>query len=115
MDKQTRKALLIALKALEDRQQDLFEMGHTFWHCDAQDDDHKKPFYYYQINRSVGMSTCSTCYKLMENRRAIRKVQKLLGLPLLPFTSNYKVDKHVQNMSVSNASMFNPNYDYLKS
>jgi len=113
MDKKTKRILKDCLKMLESCQTALFEKGHDFWHCDAQDEAHKKPFYYYQINKSKNMSTCSTCYALMENRKRIRTVQKLLGLPLTPFITDFKEDFHQKRMSVSNSSEWNPNYRYI--
>lgn len=113
MDKELTKALENNLKDLFDFNESLFDQGHTFWHCDGQDQEHKKPFYYYQINRTTHMSTCSTCYKLIENRKKIRAIQKKLGIDLLPLITNYKEETHVKRISVKNSNDFNPNYNYL--
>ena len=113
MDKELKKSLENNLKDLKEFQDHLFEQGHTFWFCDSQDEDHKKPFYYYQINRTQNMATCSTCYKLIENRKKIRTIEKILGIELTPLTSNIKEVKHLQRMSVSNGSEWNPNYAYV--
>ena len=112
-DNKYNKALKNHLKDLNEFQDELFDKGHTFWHCDAQDSTHNKPFYYYQINRTTNMSTCSTCHKLIENRKKIRKIEKELGIELTPLTSNFKTEEHLKRMSVKNASDFNPNYSYL--
>ena len=90
MDAQLKKALESHLKTLWDYQRSLFERGHTFWFCQGRDTEHNKPFYYYQINKSQQMATCSTCYSLMENRKHIRKIQRDLGLPLTPFYTNHQ-------------------------
>jgi hypothetical protein len=108
-----KKLLEEHLKTLWTFQQHLFEQGHTFWHCDAQDEAHNKPFYYYQINKSRNMSTCSTCYQLMENRRKIRAIERQLGLPLTPFITSERKEEHIKRMSVSSSSEWNPNYRYL--
>lgn len=110
----TEKYLLSHLETLKEFQSHLFQQGHTFWHCDSQDEEHKKPFYYYQINRSKHMSTCSTCYKLMENRKKIREVEKLLNVPLTPFITNHTDQNHVKRMNVSGGSRggFNVNHSY---
>lgn len=108
-----KKALEEHLKTLKEFQDHLFNQGHTFWHCDAQDASHNKPFYYFQINRSTHMSTCSTCYQLMQNRKKIRAIEKELGLPLTPLTSNIKELEHVKRMSISDKGDFNPNFHYM--
>ena len=113
MNKELKKALEAHLKTLWEYQQSLFAQGHTFWYCDSQDESHKKPFYYYQINKSVNMATCSTCQTLMENRKKIRAVEKQLGLELTPFYTNHREESHVKNVSVKNKSDFNPNYAYM--
>ena len=108
------KALLYKqIEFLEDHQQTLFDKGHTFWFCDSQDIDHNKPFYYYQINRTQNMATCSTCYKLIELRKEIRAIQKLLKIELTPLITNFKNENLVKNISVNNKSDFNPNYSYM--
>jgi hypothetical protein len=101
------------LADLWDHQQTLFDQGHTFWHCDAQDASHNKPFYYYQINRSTHMSTCSTCYKLMENRKKIREIEKMLNMPQTPLWTDEKQSEHVKRISVKNGSEWNPNFAYI--
>ncbi len=83
------KLILNNINTLEKFQENLFERGHTFWHCNAQDVEHNKPFYYYQINKSKHMSTCSTCSQLMENRKEIRRLQKLIGVEQTPLYTNY--------------------------
>lgn len=107
------KALKAHLQTLILLQDTLFEKGHDFWHCDSQDEEHKKPFYYYQINRVVNMSTCGTCQKLIENRKRIRSIQKQLGVTLLPLWTNEKSEEHVIRMSVSDSRVCNPNYRYI--
>lgn len=111
--KNLKKALLNNIKDLKDFQNHLFENGHDFWHCDAQDKEHKKPFYYFQINRTKHMSTCGTCQKLIENRKKIRAIQKLLGIDQDPLTSNFKEVNHIKRMSVSDSRTANPNYNYI--
>lgn len=113
MVKEVKRELERHLDTLWEYQQHLFDQGHTFWHCDSQDRSHNKPFYYYQINRSTNMSTCSTCYKLMENRKKIRSIEKLMGKWLTPLWTNHTEDNIKKRMSVSNSSEFNPNYQYL--
>ena len=94
MTKNEIKLIQDHIKTLENYQQHLFRDGHTFWHCSMQDNEpHNKPFYYYQINRSVTMSTCSTCNALMENRRKIRSLQKLIGTELTPLYTNLTWDQ----------------------
>lgn len=104
------------LDSLLDHQSTIFEMGHSFWHCDMHDTNNKgeyKPFRYYQTNRSTHMSTCGNCYKLMELRKQIRAVENLMGIPQTPLFSNITEKEKVKRISVNNASMFNPNYSYL--
>jgi hypothetical protein len=113
MDKNLKKALENNLKDLKDFQENLFDQGHTFWHCDAVDEQKKMPFYYFQRNRTVNMSTCSVCYKLIENRKKIRAIEKLLGIEQTPLRTTFTVENHIKQMSVSNASEWNPNYNYL--
>lgn len=113
MDNKLKKALEDNLNNLIEFQNHLFEQGHNFWFCDTEDKDHNKPFYYYQINRTRHMATCGTCYKLIENRKKIRSIQKQLGVELIPLTSDFKETKHIKRMSVSNSSDFNPNHSYL--
>jgi len=113
LDRKLKKALNNNLKDLKEFQNSLFEQGHVFWYCDGQDKQHGKPFYYYQINKTVNMATCHTCYKLIENRKKIRNIEKILGIDLTPLTSNFKETKHLQRMSISSKSEWNPNASYL--
>lgn len=105
------------IKALEDHQSSLFEQGHTFWHCDMADTNTRTnetlPFRYYQTNRSVHMSTCSTCSKLMELRKEIRKWQKLANIYLTPLHTRFTTPDHVKRMSVKDSREYNINYSYL--
>lgn len=112
----TEAALQKCLDSLIDHQQTLFDTGHTFWHCDAHDTNDKgeyKPFRYYQTNRTVSMSTCGNCQKLMELRKEIRKIEKFLKLPLTPFHTNFTSLDKAKRMSVKDTSPFNPNYNYM--
>lgn len=113
MDSKLKKALEDNLRDLKEFQEHLFDQGHDFWHCDAVDDTKKMPYYYYQRNRRVHMSTCSTCHKLMDNRLKIRKLERLLGLKVTPLKTEFETENHVKRMSVRNSSEFNPNYNYL--
>lgn len=113
---ETQKALKRCLDSLHDHQATLFEQGHDFWHCDAHDTNSRGeyiPFRYYQTNRSIHMSTCGTCYKLMELRKQIRQVEKLLSLPLTPLYTKITSKNKVKRMCVNDSSEFNPNYNYL--
>lgn len=101
------------LKTLLRFQEHLIDQGHTFWHCDAVDKEKGMPFYYYQRNRSVSMSTCSVCQSLMENRKLIRSLQKKLGMDQIPLISNIKEKEHVVRVSTG-AGLFNPNFQYIK-
>lgn len=94
-------------------QEHLFEQGHDFWHCDSMDREKGMPFYYYQRNRTVSMSTCGTCQTLMENRRLIRAIQKQLGLEQNPLTTNHKEVEHVSRVCTGGGD-FNPNFQYIK-
>lgn len=115
-NKTLEKAIQDHIDTLKDFQNELFERGHDFWHCDAIDASKGMPFWYYQRNRSVNMSTCGTCQKLMELRRKIRKLESVLfGTPNTPLRTDFKELKHVQRMHVSSSSEFNPNYQYLAS
>ncbi|MDA3854133.1 MAG: hypothetical protein PF444_07835 [Bacteroidales bacterium] len=89
------------IETLRDFQESLMDAGHTFWFCDAMDDEHKKPFYYFQINRTRNMATCSTCYKLIENRKKIRRLQKMIGEKQDPLHTNFKELEHVKRISIS--------------
>lgn len=82
------KEIAAHLNSLLSFQEYLLEQSHTFWHCAAQDQDYKIPFYYYQRNRIVSMSTCGVCGKLIENRKQIRALQKKLGIPQSPLNTN---------------------------
>ena len=114
MDKQLKKALEAHLDTLETIQSQLFDIGHTFWFCDGEDATHNKPFYYYQINRTRNMATCSTCRSLIENRKKIRAIQKQLGIELTPLHTNFKEENHVKRISVRGGGNpdFNPNVSY---
>jgi len=113
MKTETIKAIQSHLKDLERFQKTLFEAGHNFWHCDAVDGEHKRPFHYYQRNKHVNMSTCGTCSDLMENRLKIRKLQRQLGIEQIPLKTNIKEVEHIKRMYVKNASECNPNYSYI--
>lgn len=108
-----KESLLMQIQLLKDHQSSLFEQGHTFWFCDAQDIDHKKPFYYYQINKSIGMATCGNCNKLMLLRKQIREIEKRLGIIQTPLYTNSTQDNLTKHVSCSNSSEFNPNYAYM--
>ena len=105
------------IEALKDHQDTIFEMGHSFWHCDASDKNDRtgeyKPFRYYQTNRSKHMSTCNNCYKLMELRKQIRYYQRLANLPLTPLITNHTEIKQVKKVFATNKSDFNPTYAYM--
>jgi hypothetical protein len=115
MDKKLKKALEAHLETLETIQSELFDIGHTFWFCDAEDESHKKPFYYYQINRTRKMATCSICNSLIRNRKRIRAIQKELGIELTPLYTNFKEEKHIKRLSVRGGGNpgFNPNLSYV--
>jgi len=111
MNKQFIKAVKEHIKTLREFQDELFERGHTFWYCDAQDNTHNKPFYYFQINRTQHMATCSTCHQLIENRKKIRKLQKSIGIEQDLLYTNYSEEEHVKRVSVN--SIHGCNHDYL--
>lgn len=114
--KTEKDAIIIAIAALEDHQQTIFEQGHSFWHCDASDTNDKgeyKPFRYYQTNRTKHMSTCGNCYKLMELRKQIRALQRAIGVPLTPLFTNHTETKAIRQISVKGcATIFNVNASY---
>lgn len=117
MEQNEIKGYKLLLDALIDHQSTLFDQGHTFWHCDMHDKDERTgetiPFRYYQTNRTVHMSTCSTCYKLLDLRKQIRQVEKLLGMPQTPIHTRFTTSDNIKRMSVNSASEWNPNYSYL--
>jgi hypothetical protein len=110
MDKIFIKATKDHIETLREYQDSLIDQGHTFWFCDAMDDEHRKPFYFFQINRTRNMATCSTCYKLIENRKKIRKLQKLTGEKQDPLWTNFKEEEHVKRMCVKGSG--NVNHEY---
>lgn len=111
MEKEHIKAIKEHIETLRDFQNELMDRGHTFWFCDTQDAEHNKPFYYFQINRTRNMATCSTCYKLIENRKKIRRLQKMIGEQQDPLYTNYRETEHVKRISVKGTG--NVNYEYL--
>jgi len=113
MDKNLKKALENNLKDLIEFQEHLFEQGHNFWHCDSVDDAKKMPFYYFQRNRTLNMSTCSICYKLIENRKKIRAIEKQLGIEQTPLRTAFTVESHVKRIFITNNSVWNPNSKFL--
>lgn len=110
-DKQVVKAIKSHIETLRSFQEKLFNQGHTFWHCDAEDEAHNKPFYYFQINKTRDMSTCSTCYQLIENRKKIRNLQKMIGEQQDPLYTNFTSEAHIKKISVNRNS--GVNFDYL--
>lgn len=113
-----KKALEDHLETLLDFQDEMFKKGHTYWHCDSSDYNERMdeylPFRYYQTHRSKNMSTCGTCYRLMENKLKIRAIQKKLGLPVQPLRTRIASEEKIHHMSISDTSEWNPNYRYLK-
>lgn len=110
---ETKKAIEAHLATLLHFQDHLFEQGHNFWYCDAQDEEKKMPFYYYQKNRVENMATCGTCQELMMNRKKIRGLQKQLGLEQMALHTSFKEAKHVKRVSVTNNSIWNPTVAYM--
>ena len=113
MDKNTIKAKKQHLKTLLEFYRHLLDQGHTFWACSAQDEEKKRPFYYVQIHRSRHMITCSTCQTLIGLRSKIVKLQIELSIPAWDLRYNLESNSIEKHMSVSNSSVFNPNYAYL--
>ena len=113
MENKEKKYLEAHLKTLIEFQSHIFDQGHNFWYCDAEDEERNMPFYFYQINRSKHMGTCGNCSKLMSLRKEIRGIEKLLGLTLTPFITRFKEERHIKRISVSNSSEWSPNYSYL--
>lgn len=112
------KAAVIAhIQSLEAHQDTLFNQGHVFWHCDAVDSNDRTgeilPFRYYQTNRTVSMSTCTTCIKLIELRKQIRKLQASIGIELTPLRTRITTDTLLKRISVTDKNEYNPNYAYL--
>ena len=117
MDNKYIESVLANIKSIQDHQSTIFEMGHDFWHCDAVDKNDKTgeylPFRYYQTNRTVSMSTCGNCQKLMELRREIRKLQKSIGIPLTPLNTRETSENEVKMVSVKGgATAFNYTASY---
>ena len=114
MTNKEKRAVLAHIESIKDHMNTLFDQGHTFWHCDTQDRKHGMPFYYYQRNVSKRMSTCPTCYKLMELKRKLRELQAKIGIKQDPLRTEYKEAKHVKRISVSSGGNpdCNPNLDY---
>lgn len=113
MDKKHIKSIKEHIETLRDYQEMLMDKGHDFWFCDAMDEEHNKPFYYFQINKTKAMATCGTCYKLIENRKKIRELQKQIGEKQDPLHTDFKEEEHVKRMSVSGTG--NVNHSYLPS
>ena len=101
------KNILAHINTLLEFQQHIFAQGHTFWHCAMRDTETGKPFAYYQENRTMGMSTCSNCQKLMELRRKIRKLQKGIGVEQMPIRTNIKDEQFVDIVTVQNIHNLN--------
>ena len=73
------KYIKAQIKSLERNSAHLYDMGHSFWHCAAIDNDKNKSFYYVSINRTRHMSTCSNCEQIMNNNRLIIHLKKQLN------------------------------------
>ena len=102
-----RKIIAAHIKTLLEFQSHIFEQGHTFWHCAMRDTETGKPFAYYQENRTVHMSTCNNCQKLMELRREIRALQKSIGAEQMPILTNIKDEQFVDIVTVQNIHNLN--------
>lgn len=102
------------LKTLLQFYNHLLDQGHTFWHCSAQDELHNKSYYYVQIHRSKHMSTCSTCYKLIELKKKIRQIQKELGMKQWPLKW-YQDNSSPAPISANNESPINYTRDFMMS
>ena len=101
------KCIKAHIKTLEEFQSHIFEEGHTFWYCDMQDKERSRPFYYYQINRSKNMCTCSNCYELMRLRREIRKLQKEVNIELTPLRYKFTNDDQEKRIMVTRGGINN--------
>ena len=86
----------------------ILEQGHIFWHCQAQDQERKRPYYYVQIHRTKYMSTCSNYYKLIELKKKIINIQKQLCLEVWPLRYKFYGDR-MPPISVNDFSVFNSN------
>jgi len=113
MDKQLIKSKTAHLNSLLEFYKHLLNQGHTFWACDMEDQERKRPFYFVQIHKTRHMVTCSTCQTLIEKRLEIIKLQTELNIP--KWDLRYKLsDSNLEaHMTVSDNSVFNPNYSYL--
>lgn len=90
MSKKEIAQLRAHLETLQQFQENLANVGHDFWHCADQDATHGMPFYYYQKNKVVTMSTCGTCQQLMANRLKVRAIQRALNIEQTPLRTNTK-------------------------
>ena len=113
-NKETKKAIMAHISALQEHQQTIFEIGHNFWHCATTDKEKSMPFWYYQKNKQVSMSTCGNCQKLMELRKQIRSLQRSIGVPQTPLKTNI-VDENVQILVCINSqtSQYSPNRAFV--
>ncbi len=94
------------LETLHAFQENLAETGHNFWHCAEQDSAHEMPFYYYQRNKTVTMSTCGTCQQLMANRLKIRAIQRKLNIEQTPLKTNSKGPINEDNRKLQHQILF---------